>query len=102
VLFPVRWEEPWGLVPLEAMAAGRPVVATATGGAAEYLRDGENALVVPPDDPVALAAAVRRLEDEGLRARLVAGGRATAARYPRAAFDAALVAAVESSAASRV
>ena len=34
-----RWEEPWGLVPLEAMAVGTPVVATGTGGSAEFLRD---------------------------------------------------------------
>ncbi len=32
LLFPVQWEEPWGLVPLEAMASGTPVVATGTGG----------------------------------------------------------------------
>lgn len=95
VLFCVRWAEPWGLVPLEAMAAGRPVVATATGGAAEYLRDGENALLVEVDDPEAVAAAVRRLEDPALRERLVAGGLATARRHPRARFDAALVATVE-------
>src|SRR5205807_1934001 len=37
VVFPVVWEEPWGLVPLEAMARGRPVVATGRGGSAEYL-----------------------------------------------------------------
>ena len=51
VLFPVRWDEPWGLVPLEAMARGRPVVATGTGGSAEYLRDGENALLAPGRRP---------------------------------------------------
>ena len=50
VLFPVRWEEPWGLVPLEAMARGRPVVASGRGGSGEYLRDGENALIASPDD----------------------------------------------------
>ena len=38
VVFPVVWEEPWGLVPLEAMARGRPVVATGRGGSGEYLR----------------------------------------------------------------
>ena len=38
VVFPVIWEEPWGLVPLEAMGIGRPVVATGRGGSAEYLR----------------------------------------------------------------
>src|SRR4051794_386085 len=69
VLFPVVWPEPWGLVPLEAMSVGRPVVATGTGGSAEYLRDGENALLVAPGDAGALAAAVRRLAaDPPLRA----------------------------------
>jgi glycosyltransferase involved in cell wall biosynthesis len=96
VLFPVRWEEPWGLVPLEAMAVGVPVVSTRLGGCAEYLRDGENCLVVPPDDAGALAAAVRRLAHEPeLRARLRAGGLATAARYPAQAFFDAVISAVE-------
>jgi glycogen(starch) synthase len=96
VLFPVRWEEPWGLVPLEAMAVGRPVVATGTGGSAEYLRDGENCLFVPPGDPAALRAAVERLRDEpALRGRLVAGGRETAARFTEAAWVARVVALAE-------
>ena len=43
------------------MACGTPVVATGTGGSAEYLRDGENCLLVPPGDADALAAAVARL-----------------------------------------
>ena len=51
VLFPVRWEEPWGLVPLEAMGIGRPVVATARGGSGEYLRDGSNCVTVPAGGP---------------------------------------------------
>jgi glycogen synthase len=89
VLFPVRWEEPWGLVALEAMGRGRPVVATGRGGSAEYLRDGENCLLVPPRDPDALAAAVGRLAaDPGLRARLRAGGLETAPRYTEAIFNA--------------
>ena len=87
VLFPVTWDEPWGLVPLEAMAVGRPVVATGTGGSAEYLRDGENALLVPPGDAGALAAAVRRLASDGeLRRRLRRGGLATAAGHDNADF----------------
>ena len=95
-LFPVTWDEPWGLVPLEAMATGRPVIATATGGAAEYLVHEENALVVPPQDAAAIAAAVRRLaEDEQLRERLRAGGLATAARFGQAAFEARVVDVVE-------
>jgi glycosyltransferase involved in cell wall biosynthesis len=97
VLFPVTWAEPWGLVPLEAMSVGRPVVATGTGGSAEYLRDGHNALVVAPGDARALAAAIRRLEDDrALRERLVGGGRATAARWTQAQFERDVIGALES------
>lgn len=88
VLFPVLWEEPWGLVPLEAMAVGRPVVATGRGGSGEYLRDAENCLLSPAGDPDALAGAVRRLAAKPeQRARLVAGGRLTAERFTARAFD---------------
>ena len=84
VLFPVRWQEPFGLVPLEAMASGTPVVATGTGGSAEYLVRGENALVVAADDPDALAGAVARLAaDRDLRARLRHHGLLTAAGHDR-------------------
>jgi glycogen(starch) synthase len=82
VVFPVRWKEPFGLVPLEAMALGRPVASTARGGATEFLRDGENALVFDADDPSGLAAAVSSLaSDQALRERLRKGGRLTAAEY---------------------
>lgn len=47
VVFPSRWDEPFGLVPLEAMTQGTPVVATRRGGSAEYLEDGVNCLAVP-------------------------------------------------------
>jgi glycosyltransferase involved in cell wall biosynthesis len=80
LLFPVEWEEPFGLTPVEAMACGTPVVATALGGSAEFLADGVNCLQVEPRDPGAVVAAVRRLaEDPALRQRLVAGGLRTAA-----------------------
>jgi glycogen(starch) synthase len=97
VLFPVQWEEPWGLVPLEAMAVGRPVVATGTGGSGEYLVDGENCLVYrPADDPVALAAAIRRLADDAvLRERVREGGFATAERFTESAFNEAVALAIE-------
>jgi len=91
VVFPVRWEEPWGLVPLEAMGRGRPVVATGRGGSAEYLRDGHNCLLFDADDAEALAAALRRLaSDDALRAQLRRGGLATAARHTDEVFNQAV------------
>ena len=82
IVFPVRWEEPWGLVPLEAMGVGRPVVATGRGGSGEYLRDGDNALLFDAEDAAALAAAVERLAaDPGLRERLREGGLRTAREH---------------------
>lgn len=53
-----------GIAALEAMAAGVPVVASHVGGLAEMLSDGETGLLVPPDDPEALAAALSRLQDD--------------------------------------
>lgn len=101
VLFPVTWEEPFGLVPLEAMAVGRPVVATGTGGSAEYLRHEENCLLVPPGDAGELAAAVRRLAgDPALVTRLVHAGRATAARFTADGHDRAVAAALDRTAAA--
>lgn len=91
VIFPVVWDEPWGLVPLEAMARGRPVVATGRGGSAEYLRDGENCLLFDAESPPGLAAAVRRLaEDESLRQRLRDEGLRTAPRHTEPVFNAAV------------
>ena len=91
VVFPVRWEEPWGLVPLEAMAKGRPVVATGRGGSAEYLLDGQNCLLFEAGDPDDLAAALKRLAaDAGLRARLREGGLETAPRHTEAVLNEAV------------
>src|SRR5260221_14340339 len=53
--------EAFGLVPLEAMASGCPVIATVVGGSSEYCLDGVNCFRVPPDDPVALALAMQHL-----------------------------------------
>jgi glycosyltransferase involved in cell wall biosynthesis len=93
VLFPVSWREPWGLVPLEAMAVGRPVIATrAGGGPAEYLRAERNCLQFEPGDAAGLAAAVQRLAgDEALRATLIDGGHATAQAMTARGFDLALM-----------
>jgi glycosyltransferase involved in cell wall biosynthesis len=67
---------------LEALASGTPVVATAVRGVRELLADGETALLVPPGDVEALAAALERvLTDTQLAERLVKAGREVAARY---------------------
>jgi len=68
--------EAQGLALLEAMAARRPVVASAVGGIPETIRDGVDGLLVPPADPDALATAMVRLaRDPRLRDRLAASGR---------------------------
>ena len=73
--------EAFGLVYLEAMAAGVPVVATAIGGAAEILTHGTNALLAARGDVASLGAALEQaVTDDAMRERLVRGGRATAAR----------------------
>ena len=69
------WTEGLPLVVLEAMAQGRAVVATPVGGTPELVVEGETGLLVPPRDPRALAAALRRLvDDPDLRARLGEAG----------------------------
>jgi glycosyltransferase involved in cell wall biosynthesis len=95
VLVPSRVES-FGLVAVEALLLGRPVVATRIGGLPEVLRDGETGLLVPADDPRALADAVLRLlGDPRLAAALGTAGRADArARFSMAAFTAALADAV--------
>ena len=96
VVFPVVWEEPWGLVPLEAMGRGRPVVATGRGGSGEYLRDGDNCVLFEAGDADGLAGAVQRLAgDPGLRARLRDGGLATAERHTAPRFEARVVTVLE-------
>jgi glycosyltransferase involved in cell wall biosynthesis len=72
---------------LEAMAAGKPVVASAIPGTDEIVADGETGLLVRPNDSDALAAALRRVvSDPGLRARLgAAAGRHAAAAHSAAA-----------------
>lgn len=70
------------LVLLEALAAGRPLVAAKAGGMPEIIADGETGLLVPVEDPLALAAALRRLlTDQALAARLSAAARADGRRF---------------------
>jgi glycosyltransferase involved in cell wall biosynthesis len=73
--------EGYGVVVREAMAWGRPVIATAVGGLADAVEDGVTGVLVPPDDRGALREAiVGLLADPDLRARLGAAGRAKAQR----------------------
>jgi glycogen(starch) synthase len=61
LLLTSRWEEPFSRVMLEAMARGLPVVATNTGGTVDVISDGYNGLLVPSDNPMAMAQAVTKL-----------------------------------------
>ncbi len=71
--------EGYGVVAREAMAHGRPVVATRTGGLVDAVEDGVTGLLVPPGDPVALRAAIERLlGDSALRSELGANARSRA------------------------
>jgi len=68
--------EPFGIVVVEAMACGSPVVASRVGGIPEIVQDGRSGLLVPPKDPTTLADAVNRvLADGALASRLAANGR---------------------------
>ncbi|MBT0769632.1 glycosyltransferase [Kineosporia sp. J2-2] len=82
VVVATPWYEPFGIVPLEAMAVGRPLVGSAVGGLLDTVKDGETGILVPPRDPGALAAALRRLAgDEELRARMGRAARRRAERH---------------------
>jgi glycosyltransferase involved in cell wall biosynthesis len=89
------WYEPFGIVPLEAMACGVPVVASAVGGLTDTVLNGVTGRHVPARDPGRLAHALRSLlDDPWLRAGFGAAGRKRAvARYswPRIAADTARV-----------
>ncbi|MBP2708427.1 glycosyltransferase family 4 protein [Microbispora sp. RL4-1S] len=75
LVLPSRYEE-LGSVLVEAMYCGTPVVASATGGIPELVRDGHEGLLVPPGSPAALAGALREvIDDPPLAARLAGHAR---------------------------
>jgi glycogen synthase len=81
--------EAFGLVLLESLAQGTPVVASRTGGIPEVVEDGRSGLLVPPGDVAALAGALRRLwDDRALAGRLGAAGRTEV--VPRFTWDRAV------------
>jgi glycosyltransferase involved in cell wall biosynthesis len=79
---PSVWRDPCPTVAMEAMLAGRPVIASAIGGLPEIIVDDESGLLVPAGDPAALAAALDRvIDDDALRHRLAAGAAQRANRF---------------------
>jgi glycosyltransferase involved in cell wall biosynthesis len=83
VVVPSLWPEPFGLVGIEALAAGRPVIASATGGIGEWLQDGVTGLSVRPGDAGELALALEELLADPARQQAMglAGQRVVAARF---------------------
>ena len=79
LVLPSIWDEPFAVVPLEAMALGLPVIATAAGGTGEAVVHERTGLLVPPRDPAALGAAILRLAaDPPLAASLARSGQSWA------------------------
>ena len=69
LVFPSTWAETLGIVGLEALACGVPVVASDIGGVREWLQHGENGLLVPPKDKHSLAGAIRDILENPQRAQ---------------------------------
>jgi len=83
ILLVPSWEEPFGIVILESMATGIPVISTSAGGPLDIIHSGVNGLLVPPRNPPALAAAVRSLSDLQLRADIAEHAR----KHVEATYD---------------
>ena len=70
-VFPSRWPEAFGLTLVEAMAAGKPVVATSMGAVPEIIQHGVSGWLVPTEDPLSLAEAIARLMGDRSAARRI-------------------------------
>jgi glycosyltransferase involved in cell wall biosynthesis len=93
VVIPSLWPEPFGLVGIEALASGRPVIASLTGGVGDWLEDGVSGLSVTPGDVPELARALNELLADPVRqARMGHAGREmVSARFSTERHVAALV-----------
>ncbi len=90
--------EPFGIVVIEAMALGKPVIAGAGGGPAEIITDGENGVLVPYGDEESLARAILRyLDDHAFAARVGAAARIRAAVFDDRTYAAHVIAALRES-----
>jgi glycosyltransferase involved in cell wall biosynthesis len=83
VVLPSLWPEPFGLVGIEALAAGRPVIASSTGGIVDWLQDGVSGMLVDPGDAAGLAKALGELLADPERQQRMgsAGKQAVNARF---------------------
>jgi glycosyltransferase involved in cell wall biosynthesis len=73
-LAPSVWSEPFGIVAIEALSMGKPVIASRIGGLTDIVVDGESGFLIPPGNPAALTQAMKRLvEDKSLRERMSQG-----------------------------
>jgi glycosyltransferase involved in cell wall biosynthesis len=95
VVVPSLWPEPFGLVGIEALAAGRPVIASATGGVEDWLDDGVSGLCVRPGDVDELASSLNELladpqrqQAMGVAGRETVNTRFSAERHLAAILDA--------------
>jgi glycosyltransferase involved in cell wall biosynthesis len=89
----VPWEEDFGIVPVEAQACGRPVVALGRGGVLDSVQDGINGLLVSQDDETGWAEALERVRHKAFDPAVI---RATAERFARPRFQRDFVTAVDS------
>ena len=90
--------EPFGIVVIEAMALGKPVIAGSAGGPAEIIVDGENGLLVPYGDDESLAHAILRyLDDHAFAARVGAAARIRAAVFDDRTYAANVISALRES-----
>lgn len=79
---PSEWPEPFGMVNVEAMAAGKPIIASRIGGIPEIIVDGTTGILVEPANPLELAQAVKELLiDEDLRKKMGTAGYLRAQDY---------------------